>query len=352
MPRPRRGAYIYRRTGRPGWWAYVDREHKDIPLGTDDETEAQRRLVELLDERGLHPVASNDRPLADVFASTLERARTENTPKTAYELGLNLDRICAWCLARQVRTAREVTREVVDDYKTARRFERQRKGPKGSKGVSAARINRELDSWRRAMAIAVSDGYAAPAVLDAFERLREPRPLPHQPGLTRAQLDAFLGAVKHPGYRALFRLALGTGMRDDELRHLDEADIQPPWIIVNPKPGWTTKGYRYRSIPASPDTVTAAREFVPNRDGRPPYLPLNLDPKAVWHVLQAARRLAKVKAHFSLHDLRRSWASHMLAAGHRIEDISRWLGHADVLTTMRYLRVIDGAPPKPETLPW
>ncbi len=68
--------------------------------------------------------------------------------------------------------------------------------------------------------------------------------------------------------------------------------------------GWTTKGYRHRKIPVGRATLAAARALL------------------------------------------------MLAAGHRIEDISRWLGHANILTTTRYLRVVDERHPGAKRLPW
>jgi integrase len=233
---------------------------------------------------------------------------------------------------------------LVEDYKEGRRKQPSRKDP--NQKVSAARVNRELDTWKQAMKVAIEWDWAAPVVLGAFVKIREPRPQPHQIGLTRKQIDAFLKAETHAGYLALFRTVVGTGMRDDEARHMEESDIQPPWIVVTPKPGWTTKGYRYRSIPASDATVKAARAFVKAK------AKLNLDQKAIWKRIQAARKTAGIPLHFSMHDLRRAWASHMLAAGHRIEEISKWLGHADIMTTMRYLRVVTIDAPNPETLPF
>lgn len=346
MPRPRRGAYYYKRPGRRGWYAYLDRDHKDISLETEDENEAAAGLAKLLDGRRLRDAAPNDQKIAACFAELLLRSRTNNTKKTTYEVGLNARRVLAWLESRGVTLARDVDRDLVEDYKEARRFQPSRADKKKERKVSAARINRELDTWKQGMKIGIEWGACSPTVLDAFVKLREPRPQPHQIGLTKAQLAAFLKAEKHPTYRALFRTAIGTGMRDDELRHMESTDVQPPWIVVTPKAGWTTKGYRYRSIPVSKATVKAARAFIAGK------AKLNLDPKAIWKRLQAARVAAKIPLHFSMHDLRRAWASHMLAAGHRIEDISKWLGHADIMTTMRYLRVVTTAVPDQSSLPF
>jgi site-specific recombinase XerD len=40
-----------------------------------------------------------------------------------------------------------------------------------------------------------------------------------------------------------------------------------------------------------------------------------------------------------MHDLRRAWASAMHANGASLKMVSVWLGHADIATTERYIRV-------------
>lgn len=272
-----------------------------------------------------------------MFAAHLERSKTNHSPKTHYEQGLNGRRILAWLEERGINGVAAITTEVVEDFKTSRRFDK----------VSAARINAELNTWKIATKIAVEEwGLLPERALKMFVKLREPRPQPHRVGLTKADLEAFIAAEEHPGYRALFRTVLGTGMRDDEARHLEASDIQPPWIVVTPKAGWSTKNYRYRSIPVSAATVKAARTFVKAKPD------LNLEAKAVWKRIRAAAKAAKITLHFSMHDLRRAWASHMLMAGNRLEDISKWLGHGDLVTTMRYLRVVSDAAPDPKRLPF
>lgn len=326
MPRPRKGPHVYRRPGRRGLYAYIDREHKDISLGTDDDAEALTQLAALLNRGGLRALSEGRKPLASLFDDYRERSRTNHTKKTAYENDLNGGRVLTWLEERGITTAHLITKQTIEDYKTARRFKKR----------SAARINRELQTWKSVMALGVEQSECSPAIVSAFVKLREPRPLPHRVGLTKGEIERFLRAEKHAGYRALFRLAVGSGLRDDELRHMDASDIRPPHIIVTPKAGWTTKGHRHRSIPVTKATLAAARAFVKARDG------MKLEAKTVWKRVQAARKAAKVGKHFSLHDLRRAYASHALASGYRLEQISEWLGHAELTTTLRYLRIVDG----------
>jgi integrase len=330
---------MYRRAGRKVWYCSFSDTEKHISLGTEDEAEAREEFAQRLESRRHLELAPGEKSLTELVVTLRARAEKANTPKTAYELHLNLRRVLAWLEERGIFTSRQVTATVVEDYKTARRFK-----------VGPSRINRELDSWRRLMRLAIELRCASRDALASFQKLREPRPEPHRLGLTKRDLGRFLKAVDDPGYRALFRLVLGSALRDEEMRHMQPSDLRPkrrgtPEIVVTPRPGWTTKGYRYRSIPVTPATIRAGEAFLAAKES------LNMDKKAVWKVMRRACAKAGVKR-FSLQELRRSWASHMLAAGHRIEDISRWLGHADVMTTMRYLRVVMQKLPPPKSLPW
>lgn len=334
MPRPRKPARIYRREGRAGWYAYLDRDHANVSLGTEDEAEAHRRLAQLADDARRTPAASpGDLGLDGLMTTLLERARTANTPKTAYEIGLNVERVIGWLAERGVVTIGTINQTHVEDYKTARRF-----------SVGAARINRELDSWKRLHKVALESQHGDPAALGWFAHLREPRPAPHRRSPSRKDLQAFLRALPN-GYRDLFRTVLGSALRDEEMRHLEAEDLRPGTITVTPKPGWSTKGYRYREIPVSAQTVKAARAWLAARDG------LNTDKKRVWTIAQVASKAAGIDA-ISLHDLRHACASHWLHAGFRVAQISAWLGHADLLTTLRYLGIVDGEKVDRGKLPW
>lgn len=344
MPRPRKGPRIYRRPGRPGWWAYLDRDHKDIPLGTEDEAEALAKLAQLVRDHqlgGVPAVEAATEPLGKLFAECERRATVESTAKTAYELGLNLRRIARWCLERGIADATQVTAQVVADYKESRRLS---VGERTKQRVGAARVNREVDAWKRAMRIAVERKTVGPETLALFTRLREATPAPHQRALSLREIRAFLKAVPDDNIRALLRATVGTAMRDEEIRHLGEAWLKRGAVVVGPQPagscechpeGWKTKGFRYREIPVRPATEQALRDLVAAREAGWA-VPCQ---RWVWEQITRTCDAARLPR-FSLHDLRHAGASHWLAAGIDIATISRWLGHRDVLTTQRYLHVV------------
>jgi len=337
MPRPRKGPHIYRRSdGRPGWYAYVDRDDKSHALDTEDETEAARRLADLLQRRGVRATGARATPLSIAFDTCHARAVTNHTEKTAYELSLNLRRVLAWLERHDPPTllAEDLTKAIVEEYKATR-----------AATVSEARINRELDSWRKATKVAVENG--APAdLLDLFEKMREPRPKPHQRRLSKRELACFFKHVD-PRYRDMLRTVLGSGIRDEEMRHLEIDDLveerRARWLTVTPKDGWSTKSYHYRRIPITEATLRAARAFLA---AKPP-----MDKRWVWEVIQRACAAAELEA-FSMHDLRKAWATGMIDAGNSLQAVSRWLGHRDIITTMRYLGITDERMPPARRLPW
>lgn len=70
------------------------------------------------------------------------------------------------------------------------------------------------------------------------------------------------------------------------------------------------------------------------------------------HTLREACKRAGVEP-FSLHDLRRAWASHLYASGELpLKDISALLGHRAVSTTERYLRLSGKVKINRRKLPW
>jgi site-specific recombinase XerD len=328
---------MYKRPGRSVWYASLSDTEKHISLKTEDEERAREAFAQLIAERGHRELEADERTLVELWKATRERADTNNTPKTAYELHLNLRRIVTWCEQRKVVGSRQVDKQIVEDYKSARRFDQ----------VSAARINRELDSWRRMMKMAVELNAAHPRVLEAFVKLREPRPDPHGVTLNKAQCARLLKEIAQPGYRALARAALGSGLRDEELRHVEVADVRTHEVSVTPKPGWATKSHHYRVVPISAPTRKALLTWIEARDSSK----LNIDKKRVWVVLQAACAAAKVPP-TSLHELRRAGASHWYDAGVPLKVISSWLGHADVATTERYLRLTGTKVPTGVKLPF
>lgn len=453
MPPSKRGPYYYRRPDRPGLWAYLDRKNRNIPLEVDNEEDAPRALADLIESRKVPAVPKGDtKSIEEIFKITVERSHTNDSDRYAYDVGLDLERILGFLqgvtpdaegnpVARNIVYPSELSKNIVEEYKAYRRRSstRRKRDADGNlvrvKVLSERSVNREFSSWRKAMLVATEPDLGCLSVeqVDSwFERLKEPMVEPHQRGLSREELDLFMAKLLDWRWNAVFRTFIGSAMRDGELRHMDASDIHEgakPYIAVTPKPpgwcichpkGWKTKGWRYRRIPVTMETIRAAREVLRARTlkvaepeepaslviararsnarlsvtelaqragcssrmlyhfeagtklpthhrctrleealGLPPetiprqseWDKFKLNSKTIWRKLQHTRKAAGL-ARFSVHDLRRAWASHMMKAGHALLSISKWLGHRDVQTTLRYLRIVDDDLPEPSTLPF
>lgn len=343
MPK-QRGPRIYRRPGHKVFYAYVDRKHRHISLKTDDYDQAAINLAELINRLAAEGPAAKKGELGDVFYECAQRATVNHSKSYARDVSTRLEHVDRWLLAKSIVRPDRVTLALIETFKAEER----------ARGIKDRTINRYLNTWKKAMKLAVDEGTAPPRVLTYFRKLKEPRVEPHQRGLTIDEIDSFLKAVDDERYLWLLRTVAGSGIRDDEVRHLEPLCVRDAAIVITPlEPGlcechprgWTPKNYRCRTIPASADTVEAARLYVTVKHS------MNLDAKHVWKIIQAARNAAGHTWHWSMHELRRAWGSHLLAAGIKLQDISRWYGHADIQTTMRYLRVVEHEMPAPGDLP-
>ena len=142
--------------------------------------------------------------------------------------------------------------------------------------------------------------------------------------------------------KALLELLYGSGLRISEALGLDVDDLRP---------GSTTllvmgKGSKERQILLS-DTCTAAlarwmevRAQVPPQHGeRAVFLGKRgkrLDRRQAARLLDEHAKLAGIPQHVSPHDLRHSFATHMLEGGADLRAVQELLGHSRISTTQRY----------------
>jgi site-specific recombinase XerD len=338
--------HLTRRRGRNKFWnAWID--GKELSLGTPDRIEAQRRLDIRAEQCERAPGSAS--PAAPTHLSALGLKFAEycqpprHTPNTAASYTNRFTMFVEWAEHRRVVTTAQITYAIMMQYVRTRSHE----------GAGPATINRDVIAVRLAFAFALREGLIADDPFDSRTfralKLKEPRGKPNMLTMSPAQIDTFLDVadtMAPPVYAALFRLAAGSGVRIDEARHVDLGDVDDARKIltITPKPGWTTKGYRYRNIPISERTAKAVRSFVATRAG------VTLDDKSVWRELHRVRVAAEVPR-FTMHDLRRAWASAMHANGASLKQVSVWLGHADIATTERYIRIFETQTEGHEYLP-
>lgn len=133
-----------------------------------------------------------------------------------------------------------------------------------------------------------------------------------------------------------------TGLRLNELLHLQVADIDSPRMIIHVREG---KGRVPRDIVLSPSLLERLRIYF--RQYRPKLwlFPSKQNPdqlmeqRTVRYLCRNAGKRAGLKQRIHPHLFRHACATHMLEAGADLRTIQHLLGHADIRTTARYLHV-------------
>lgn len=151
--------------------------------------------------------------------------------------------------------------------------------------------------------------------------------------LSEEECETLIGACdKH--LKPVVMTALRTGMRKEEILSLtwDHVDLQNGFILLQ-----DTKNGERREIPIS-ETLRQLFRSLPRRlDSKH----LFCDPKTgerykdVKHAFTSACRRAKI-IDFHFHDLRHTFASHLVMAGADLTTVKDLLGHKTLAMTLRY----------------
>jgi integrase len=197
-------------------------------------------------------------------------------------------------------------------------------------GAQPATVNRELATLRHMFNKAVEWGYVKDTPVKGVRMLKIP---PGRLRFLEASEIARLVDECSPHLRPIVVTALNTGMRLSEILCLrwSQVNFRLRTITVE-----RTKNNERRIIPVNQplflDLERLAKkkrtEFVfCDEDGKPF--------RSVQTGFKAACRRAGI-ADFRFHDLRHTFASHLVMSGVNIRAVQQLLGHKDIKMTMRY----------------
>jgi integrase/recombinase XerD len=180
-------------------------------------------------------------------------------------------------------------------------------------------------------------------------RPRLPRALPHP--LTVEEVQALLDAPDPSSDaglrdRAWLELLYGAGLRISELTALDvdDVDLDEGYVRVLGKGGKerevpigtyardAVQAYLTRARPAMSGPSSRGALFLSQRGGR-------LRRQSCARILRGYASRAGISRAVSLHDLRHSFATHLLDGGADVRVVQELLGHASVATTQVYTLV-------------
>jgi len=177
------------------------------------------------------------------------------------------------------------------------------------------------------------------SIIDEVPYPRQEKYLPEI--LSGKEVMRLLMLTENIKHRSLLMLAYSAGLRRSEIIDLRLVDIDRKNMQLNIRKG---KGNKARKSILSKYLLQVLEEYY--RAYRPEQYLFNGRKKSEpisegavnWAFRQALKRTG-IKKNLSLHNLRHSFASHLLSMGVSLLDIQMLLGHSDIRTTMVYLHL-------------
>jgi len=176
-------------------------------------------------------------------------------------------------------------------------------------------------------------------VEDDIPSCRQPRQLPDV--LSPEEVAAFLDAVKKLNQRVILTVCYAAGLRVSEAVALKPAAIDSQRMVIRVDAG---KGRKDRYVMLSPRLLELLREYwrtarpkewlFPGRQSSEP-----ITTYAVEDACRGARARSGITRPITPHCLRHAFAVHLLESGTDLRTIQLLLGHNNLATTAKYLRI-------------
>lgn len=229
-------------------------------------------------------------------------------------------------------------------------------GSRRAKGAAESSVARGLVALRMLVRFLVMENQlkADPTARIQAPKLARLLPSTLSPEDVERLLSAFLVDGAPPGWRAsrdtaLLEVLYAAGARISEALGLTTDDLPPDLDALR----LHGKGDKMRMVPLGRSARAALRRWI-DGDRRPlaaasrssaVFLSKSgraLDRSTAWSRVKEAAKLAGLPSGVSPHDLRHSFASHMLAGGADLRSVQEMLGHASIRTTEIYTHLDEG----------
>jgi integrase len=328
---------VYRR-GKTWWYVFEFGGRKiQESSGFRNKTAAIRaeakRKIDLLERRAGFTKSKTIPKFDDFSKQFLEWSEQQHRPKTHELHELNCKTLKRFFRGKYLD---EITSEMVEDFKSARKQERIRWAK--DRSVSGATVNRALTTLKLLYHQAERSGYAVRNPVVGVSMFREP--LDSMRVISFEEQASYLTETNQP-LRDISKIILDTGMRPEEVfrMRVENLDFKQKSIF---NPNGKTKAAR-RTIPMTDDALSLLKLRVSQAEklGTPYVFPSPHDAQrpigSVKKAHRAAVSRAKIARRFRLYDLRHTFATRAVASGADLPTLSSLLGHASILMTMRYV---------------
>jgi integrase len=328
---------VYRR-GRTWWYIFEFGGRKiQESSGFRNKTAALRaeakRKTDLMERRAGFTKSKPIPKFDDFSKQFLEWSKQQHRPKTHELHALNCKTLKRFFRGRYLD---EITSEMVEDFKSARKQERIRWAK--NRSIAGATVNRALTTLKLLYHQAQRSGYAVKNPVEGVAMFREP--LDSMRVISFEEQASYLIETSQP-LRDISKIILDTGMRPEEVfrMRVENLDFKQKSIL---NPDGKTKAAR-RTIPMTDDALSLLTVRVKEAEklGTPYVFPsphnLQRPIGSVKKAHSAAVTRAKITRRFRLYDLRHTFATRAVASGTDLPTLSSLLGHASILMTMRYV---------------
>lgn len=164
--------------------------------------------------------------------------------------------------------------------------------------------------------------------------------------MNRYEVMELLKAATLMKHKIAFGLAYGSGLRINELVHVQVRDLDLVRKTVHVRNG---KGGYDRIVPISDDFIRGYTNYLNTHTIMEYLFPGQVNGgcmsiSAMQHALITARRKAGIIKKISMHNMRHSYAVHFLEDTGDLLKLKQYLGHRDIKNTMRYLKYVQAMP--------
>ena len=292
-----------------------------------------KRKIDLLDRRAGFTRSKPAPKFEEYCKQFLGWSKQQHRPKTHELHELNCKTLKRFFRGKYLD---EITSEMVEDFKSARKQERIQWAK--NRSVTAATVNRALTTLKLLFHQAERSGYAVKNPVLGIAMFREP--LDSMRVISFEEQAAYLTETSQP-LRDIAKIILDTGMRPEEVfrMRVENLDFKQKTIF---NPCGKTKAAR-RTIPMTDDALSLLKVRVKKATNLgTPYLfrsrhDVQQPIGSVKKAHSAAVKRAKIQRYFRLYDLRHTFATRAVDAGTDLPTLSSLLGHASILMTMRYV---------------
>jgi len=212
----------------------------------------------------------------------------------------------------------DIKPEQIEHYKSFRR-----------EIVKPATVNRELACLSHMFTFAIKLGLVAHSPTEKMKKFKEP------PGRLRfLSIEEIFGLVEASAdhLKPIIITAVNTGMRKSEILNLNWNDVsfKNRSIIIR-----QSKNNEIRIIPINKMLFDSLFELYKNRIADRVFMRNGKPVKDIRTAFSNALKRSGIKD-FRFHDLRHTFASHLVMNGTNLRTVQQLLGHKDIQMTMRY----------------